>query len=157
MSFFDARVFWMSHREAKNDLAGVAADLRVVIGKLTRKAREQASVGDFTDSQKAALRRLELDGPATVTTLAKAEGVRPQSMGETLAVLKAAGLVAGSPDPTDGRQTVLSLTDECRKKVKAARAAKEDWLLRAIQTAFSPAEQMQLAIGVELLKRLADT
>jgi hypothetical protein len=41
--------------------------------------------------------------------------------------------------------------------LKANRAAKEDWLFRAIQTKLSPAEQEELATALELLKRLADS
>jgi DNA-binding MarR family transcriptional regulator len=78
-------------------------------------------------------------------------------MGATVATLEAAGLVKGSPDPADGRQTILSLTDACRELIKVHRAAKEDWLLRAIQTKLSPAEQEKLAAALELLKRLADS
>ena len=92
----------------------VAGELRVVLGKLKRRLREEASLGEFTLSQMSALSRLEREGPATVTTLARAEGVRPQSMGATVSVLEAAGFVTGSPDPADGRQTILSLTDTCR-------------------------------------------
>ena len=65
----------------------LAGELRVVVGKLIRRLREQVSPGDFTWSQLSVLKRLERDGPATVTTLARAEGVRPQSMGATVAVL----------------------------------------------------------------------
>jgi DNA-binding MarR family transcriptional regulator len=78
-------------------------------------------------------------------------------MGATVATLEAAGLVKGSPDPTDGRRTILSLTDTCRELINAKRAAKEDWLFRAIQTKLSPAEQEELATTLELLKRLADS
>jgi len=119
--------------------------------------REQAHPGSFTWSQISVVIRLERDGPATVSALARAEGVRQQSMGATITVLQAADLVKGSPDPTDGRQTILSLTDACRKIIKAYRAAKEDWLFRAIQTKLSPAEQKELASALELLKRLADS
>ncbi|NPT37537.1 MarR family winged helix-turn-helix transcriptional regulator [Paraburkholderia xenovorans] len=135
----------------------VAEDLRVLVGKLRRRLREESHVGDFTPSQVQVLGLLEREGPATVTALARAHGMRPQSMGETLSALKAAGLVSGTPDPNDGRQTVLSLTPVFRKKVKASRAAREDWLFRTIQTRFSAAEQQQLVIGVELLKRLIDS
>ena len=41
--------------------------------------------------------------------------MRPQSMGPLIAALEAAGLVSGAPDPKDGRQTMLSLTEACRK------------------------------------------
>ncbi|MBB5404507.1 MULTISPECIES: MarR family winged helix-turn-helix transcriptional regulator [Paraburkholderia] len=138
------------------ELHTLAEDLRVLVGKLRRRLREESHVGDFTPSQVQVLNLLEREGPATVTALARAHGMRPQSMGETLAALKAAGLVNGAPDPNDGRQTVLSLTPSFRKKVKASRAAREDWLYRTIQTRFTQAEQQQLATGVDLLKRLVD-
>lgn len=135
----------------------VAGELRVLIGKLRRRLREEAPPGDLTWSQESVLTRLEREGPATVTTLARAEGVRPQSMGATVAVLEAAGLVCGAPDPTDGRQTILSLTPACRDMIKAGRAAREDWLFRSIRTKLAAAEQEELATGVELLKRLVES
>ncbi|WP_176059247.1 MarR family transcriptional regulator [Paraburkholderia sp. BCC1876] len=138
-------------------LHAMAEDLRVVTGKLRRRLREEAHIGDFTPSQIQVLSLLEREGSATVSALARLHGMRPQSMGEMLSALKAAGLVTGAPDPNDGRQTVLSLTPAFRKKVKASRAAREDWLFRTIQTRFSAAEQQQLAIGVDLLKRLIDS
>ena len=134
----------------------LARELRVLISQLRRTLREQTHLGDYTWSQAAVLIRLERDGPATVSALARAEGVRQQSMGTTVAALEAAGLVKGSPDPTDGRQTILSLTDTCREIVKTNRAAKDDWLFRAIETKLSSAEQEKLAVALELLKRLAD-
>jgi DNA-binding MarR family transcriptional regulator len=134
----------------------LAGELRVLISKLKRRLREQAHPGDLTWSQMSVLGRLEREGPATVTTLARAEGVRPQSMGATVSVLEAAGLVSGAPDPTDGRQTILSLTAACRQWIKAGRAAREDWLFRAIQANLAPAEQEELATAIELLKRLVE-
>jgi DNA-binding MarR family transcriptional regulator len=137
-------------------VSALAGELRVLISHLKRRLREQTHLGDYTWSQAAVLIRLESDGPATVSALARAEGVRQQSMGTTVAALEAAGLVKGSPDPTDGRQTILSLTDTCREIVKTNRAAKDDWLFRAIETKLSSAEQEKLAVALELLKRLAD-
>ncbi|KAA1012884.1 MarR family transcriptional regulator [Paraburkholderia panacisoli] len=142
---------------AADALHALAEDLRVLGVKLRRRLREESNVGDFTPSQMQVLALLEREGAATVTSLARAQGMRPQSMGETLSTLKAAGFVTGAPDPNDGRQTVLSLTPAFRKKIKASRAAREDWLFRTIQTRFSAAEQKQLAIGVDLLKRLIDS
>jgi DNA-binding MarR family transcriptional regulator len=136
--------------------AALAGELRVLIGKLKRGLRDQAHLGDLTWSQVSVLSRLEREGPATVTTLARAEGVRPQSMGATVSALQAAGLVSGATDPNDGRQTILSLTAACRDRIKAGRAAREDWLFRAIRTKLAPREQEALASAVELLKRLVD-
>jgi DNA-binding MarR family transcriptional regulator len=136
--------------------AALAAELRVVAGQLRRRLREQSSLGDLTESQFAVLRRLDGDGPATVSTLARAEGMRPQSMGANIAALEAAELVSGTPDPNDGRQTIWSLTAACRERVKAGRTAKEDWLYRTLQTKLAPAQQEELARAVELLKRLVE-
>ena len=134
----------------------LAAELRVLIAKLNRRLREQAHAGDLTGSQKTVLLHLEREGPATVTTLARTEGVRPQSMGATVAALQAAGLVSGAPDPADGRQTIWSLTPAFRQWIKAARAAREDWLLHVVQTRLSSREKEELAASIELLKRLAE-
>ncbi|MDR3509594.1 MAG: MarR family transcriptional regulator [Caulobacteraceae bacterium] len=135
----------------------VAGELRVLAGQLKRRLREEASLGDFTWSQTQVLLRLERDGPATVTGLAREEGVRPQSMGATVAVLEAAGLVSGSPHPTDGRQTLFALTDHCRERVAAGRGARQDWLFRGIQAHLAPGELDTLAAGVALLRRLIET
>jgi DNA-binding MarR family transcriptional regulator len=110
----------------------------------------------ITPSQTSVLLRLEKDGPATASSLARAEGMRAQSMGPLVAALEAAGLVSGTPDPADGRQTILSPTDACRKWIQEGRAARQDWLTRTIQARLSPREQEDLAASVELLKRLAD-
>ncbi len=136
--------------------SALAADLRVLTGKLMRRLREQAHLGDLTSSQLSVLSRLERDGPATVTSLARAEGMRPQSMGANVSALEAAGLVSGAPDPSDGRQTILSLTRACQDWIEAGRAARQDWLFRAIQAKLGPEEQEQLTSAVELLKRLVE-
>jgi DNA-binding MarR family transcriptional regulator len=134
----------------------LAAELRALIGKLRRRLREQANPGDLTPSQVSVLLRLEREGPATVSNLARAEGMRPQSMGTAIGSLEAAGLVSGAPDPNDGRQTILSLTEACREWIRESRAARQDWLFRTIQARLSPQEQEELASAVELLKRLVD-
>jgi len=134
----------------------LAQELHSLSGKLKRRLREQASAGDLTQSQTSVLGHLDRNGPTTVTALARLEGVRSQSMGATVAALEAAGLVKGSPDPNDGRQTILSLTPACVALFKNGRAARTDWLLKAIQTKFTPQEQDQLAVAVKLLHRLVE-
>jgi DNA-binding MarR family transcriptional regulator len=134
----------------------LAQDLVALVGRLKRRLREQAHVGDLTPSQTSTLLRLERDGPATASNLARAEGMRPQSMGAVIVALEAAGMVRGAPDPNDGRQTILSLTDACRKQIREGRAARQDWLSSAIQARLSPREQDKIAAAVALLKRLVD-
>lgn len=136
--------------------AALAHDIRALAGKLRRRLRDQADVGDLTPSQTAVLLRLEKHGPATTSNLARAEGMRPQSMGTVVAALTDAGLVAGAPDPADGRQTLLSLTDTCRRWIGEGRAARQDWLMQTLQARLSAQEQEQLAAAIGLLQRLVE-
>jgi DNA-binding MarR family transcriptional regulator len=147
----------MKERSTANpQTATLAAEIRVLAGQLRRRLREQSSLGDLTESQLGVLRRLDSEGPATVSALARAEGMRPQSMGANIAALETAGLVSGTPDPDDGRQTIWSLTAACRERVKAGRIAREDWLYRTLQSKLTATEQEDLARAVELLKRLVE-
>ncbi|MEI9916462.1 MAG: hypothetical protein WDN29_12435 [Methylovirgula sp.] len=54
----------------------MARELRIVFGNLKRRLREQATAGDLTLSQIAVLSRLDREGPATVSNLAREQGVR---------------------------------------------------------------------------------
>jgi DNA-binding MarR family transcriptional regulator len=146
----------VNSQASHQDPAALATELRGLIGKLKRRLREQASRDDLTSSQMSVLVRLERDGPATVSSLARAEAMRSQSMGSVVAALQAAGLVKGAPDPQDGRQILFSLTPACRKRIQQGRAARQDWLHRALQSKLSSKEQEQLAAVLPLLKRLAE-
>jgi DNA-binding MarR family transcriptional regulator len=134
----------------------LAQDLRALLSKLKRRLRDQSQVGDLTPSQVSVLLRLEKDGLATTSNLARAEGMRPQSMAPVVAALESADMIAGAPDPADGRQTLLALTSACRKWMEKSRAARLDWLTRTLQSKLSPGEIDEVAKAVELLERLVD-
>jgi DNA-binding MarR family transcriptional regulator len=134
----------------------LAQELRGLLGSLKRRLREHGHGTDLTPSQMSVLLRLERDGPATVSGLARAEGMRPQSMGPIIAALTAAELVGSSADPADRRQTLLSLTPACREWVREGRVARQDWLTRRIHERLSPREQEELASAAALLKRLIE-
>ena len=135
-------------------LHALATELRVLVGQLRRRLRDQANMGDLSTSQIAVLGRLDRDGPATVSTLARAEGMKPQSMGAIVAGLVAADMLSTSPDPHDGRQTLLSVTAACRRWIKASRAAREDWLADSIRSQLTLREREQLARAIDLLRRI---
>lgn len=134
----------------------LAVEMRVVLGKLARRLRKQGRTDQLTSAQTSVLIQLEREGSLTVTALAHAEGVRPQSMGATVASLEALGLVDGVPDPADGRQTLWMLTPACLELVSASRAAREDWLDRALREQLDAREQAQLAAAMPLLRRLLE-
>jgi DNA-binding MarR family transcriptional regulator len=121
---------------------------------LKRRLREQSDTGDLPPSQRAVIVRLADHGPTTTSALARAEGMRSQSMGAIISALELAGLVSGSPDPADGRQTLLQVTDHCRNWLSEGRAARQDWLERTIEARLSPTERDRLADAIPLLLRL---
>jgi len=134
--------------------AALAADLRATLSKLKRKLRERGGRSDLPPSQVAVLLRLEKDGPAAVSSLARAEGMRPQSMSAIITALLGAGLVSGTADPHDGRRTLMWLSPKCLKILKEGRAARQDWLTATLEERLSAHEQEQLATALELLARL---
>jgi DNA-binding MarR family transcriptional regulator len=136
--------------------SALAAELRAISGKLKRKLREQGGGSDLRPSQVSALLRIEKDGPAAVSSLARAEGMRPQSMSAIITSLLEAGLLSGSPDPNDRRQTLMSLSRKCQKLFRDGRAARQDWLTTTIQKKLSSQEQERLASAVNLLARLIE-
>jgi DNA-binding MarR family transcriptional regulator len=136
--------------------SALAAELRATLGKLKRKLREQGRRSDLTPSQASVLLYLEKEGPAAVSTLARAESMRPQSMSAIITSLLEAGLVSGSPDPNDGRQTLMSLSRKCQKLLKEGRAARQDWLTTIIQKKLSSREQEKLSAAIDLLARLIE-
>ena len=133
--------------------APLASDLRVVIGGLVRRLRSQHR---FSITQGAVLGRLDREGPRTISDLATAERMRPQSMAQAVGELEAAGLLARRPDPGDGRRMLLDLTPEGRTVLAAERRIREGWLAEAIDRELSTAERATLRDAVDLLRRLAE-
>ena len=149
----------MSNRKSSTQTglaSTLAAEIRTVGGKLKRRLREHGGRSDLTPSQISVLLQLEKDGSATVSGLARAEGMRPQSMSAVVTSLQEAGLVSGSPDPSDGRQTLMSLTHKCLKRLREGRAARQDWLTMTISRKLSAQEQEKLQRALELLTRLVE-
>jgi DNA-binding MarR family transcriptional regulator len=139
--------------ETASDLA---AQIRTILSRLKRRLREQGGRGDLTPSQISVLLRIEKDGAATVSGLARAEGMRPQSMSSIVTSLQDAGLVSGIADPNDGRKTLMSLSKKCEKLLREGRAARQDWLTAIILQKLSALEQQQLFTTLELLSRLTE-
>jgi len=134
----------------------LAVEMRTVFRKLKLRVREHGGGSDLPPSQVSVLLRLEKDGAATVSSLARAEGMRPQSMSAVVTPLQELGLVRGAPDPSDGRQTLMSLTPECLKLLQEGRAARQDWLTARISGKLSVQEQEKLQAALALLTRLVE-
>jgi DNA-binding MarR family transcriptional regulator len=134
----------------------LAVEIRAVHRTLKLRAREHGGGKDLTPSQISVIVRLEQEGPSTVSSLARAEGMRPQSMREIVTPLQEAGLISGSPDSNDGRQTLMSLSRKCRDLIQEGRAASHDWLTTTISQRLSAQEQQKLLDALELLRRVVE-
>ena len=134
----------------------LASELRNVASKLKRRLREYGGREDLTPSQASVIVRLEREGSATTASLARAEGVRHQSMSTVVGTLLEAGLLQGAPDPDDGRQMLMSLTPQCLNWLRKSRAARQDWLTRTISQKLSVREQERLRDALELLTRIVE-
>ena len=82
--------------------------------------------------------------------------MRPQSMSAVVTPLQKSGLVRGTPDASDGRKTLMSLTPKCLKRLQKGRAARQDWLATRISQKLSIQEQEKLQEALELLTRLVE-
>jgi len=143
-------------RGTSTSLETVITELSLAIGQLLRRLRAESNADELTWSQTVALSRLEQAGSMTTADLARAESVKPQSMGATLAELEREGLIGRQPHPTDGRQVLFSLTDAGVEARRKRSAAKQKWLLAAMAK-LDPDEQQTLISAAALIKRLGES
>jgi DNA-binding MarR family transcriptional regulator len=136
------------------DTARLASDLRVVLGQLVRRLRAEHR---FSLSHGAVLGRLDREGPRSVSELATAERIRPQSMAQTVSELEEDGLVSRHPDPDDRRRAIVELTESGHAVLAAERRQREGWLAQAIAEGLSEEEQQVLAEAVRLLRQIAES
>ncbi|MFD7778889.1 MarR family winged helix-turn-helix transcriptional regulator [Streptomyces sp. NPDC059753] len=147
----------IDHAEGISESADRAArELRVMFSRLRRRLREVSDSQDLTPSQVSALNRLGKAGAATASGLAASEGVRPQSMAATLAVLDQHGLIERRPDPEDGRRQLVTLTDAGRESAEGTRQARGEWLARAFQDNYTEEERRTVVTALALLERLTE-
>jgi DNA-binding MarR family transcriptional regulator len=140
-----------------DSLEAAVAELLRATGQLLRRLRTEGNQQrGLSWSQGATIARLEENGAMTTADLARAEQVKPQSMGATLAELEQEGLVQRSPHPTDGRQVLFALTETGAAIRKQNSHLKREWLAAAMEK-LAPAERETLIQAVGLIKRLADS
>jgi DNA-binding MarR family transcriptional regulator len=137
------------------DVRDVAAALHVSMGLLLRRLRQVREAGGLSVPETSALARLDRNGPAASSELARVEQISPQSMGATLSALEARGLVTRDPDARDGRRVVLSVTEAGRQLLRDKRDARTELLAKALAAGFTREELDQLMTAAPLLERLA--
>jgi DNA-binding MarR family transcriptional regulator len=130
-------------------------DFARTIGRLTRRLRAAAAQHELSLTESAVLARLDREGPATTAELARAEGMRPQSMSTAIAALEERGLIDRKPHPSDGRQVHITLTEKGAAVRNSSRDLKRAWLAQATGT-LEEEERQVLARAGHILKRLLE-
>jgi DNA-binding MarR family transcriptional regulator len=136
---------------SSRDLAG---ELRIAIGRASRRIRAERGEAGLTDPQFTVLAWLTKEGPLTPGQLAERERIQPPSMTRTVSSLVELGLVAKAEHPTDGRQVVVSLTDAGVAEVDETRRRRDAWLADRLRN-MTPDERTLLVDAAELLRRIA--
>ena len=141
--------------------ATLATALRISVSRLARRLRVERLVPELaepalSDTQLAALATLERHGAMTPGELAEHEKVQPPSMTRVIAALADWDLVTRSPDPTDRRQVILSVTSRGRELVQQVRRRREAWLARRLAE-LTPQERAALLAAAPILEKLSQS
>jgi DNA-binding MarR family transcriptional regulator len=131
-------------------------DFTQAVGLLMRRVRAAAGSHELSLTEAAVMARLAKDGPATTADLARAEGMKPQSMGTTIAALEEMGMVERKSHPTDGRQVNIELTARGAAVRDSTREAKRTWLAQAVSRLDEQDRETLFRAG-EIIKRLSGT
>ncbi|HEX4451410.1 MAG TPA: MarR family transcriptional regulator [Kofleriaceae bacterium] len=132
-----------------------AEALRAAVSALVRRMRAESANQKYSWPQLVVLKRLETEGPMTTADLARAERIKPQTMGELIGDLEADELVLRRDDAADGRRRLVSITRAGSRAVTESRAERQSWLARAIETQLDADEQRALAGAIDILRKLS--
>jgi DNA-binding MarR family transcriptional regulator len=139
----------------QENLETAVTDLIQAVGLLVRRVRAAAASRGLSWTEAVVMARLAKDGPATTAALARAEAMKPQSMGATIAALEKRGLVERKPNPNDGRQVFIELSVKGVALRESARDAKRTWVAQAIAR-LDEQERETLFKAGEIIKRLVE-
>ena len=131
--------------DLERELAVFLRRARATSGEMAREVHPELEPAAY-----GLLVRLEDAGPQRATDLASYFGVGKATVSRQLSALQALGLIARTPDPADGRASLVELTDEGRARFTRVRDARRSRYARKL-AAWDPQEIAELA---RLLHRL---
>ena len=97
--------------------------------------------------QEVLLLELRAHGPRTQVQLAVASGCEPPTITGSVRRLEAAGLVVRRPSPTDGRVTIVELSDHGRSLMPALEAAWCELAERTVAGLSTDPERLTASLG----------
>src|SRR5215813_1486296 len=116
-------------------LTDAAVRLRMAIVRTARRLRQEAAAeaSGLTPTSTAALATIERHGPLTPSELAELERVKRPTVTRTLGCLEREGLVERTPDPADGRSSLVSVNAAGRERLRRLRGRKNAYLARRMR------------------------
>ncbi|HEX6751983.1 MAG TPA: MarR family transcriptional regulator [Solirubrobacterales bacterium] len=125
----------MTQQTADIQLTDSAARLRMAIVRTARRLRQEAAGegAELTPTAGSALATVERHGPLTPSELAAIERIKRPTATRTLRVLLEAGLVDRTPDPADGRSSLVSVNAAGRERLRRLRGRKNAYLARRMR------------------------
>jgi DNA-binding MarR family transcriptional regulator len=144
----------MASKDDLRTVSGLAHALRPVVMRLARSLRQVRDDSlDLQTNQLSAMAVLLNDGDMLMGELAAAEKVQPPSMTRIVNGLEERGYVARRPDPRDGRQCLVTLTQAGREVILANRRRRNEWLTVRIAK-LDPDEREVLRQAVPILAKV---
>ena len=136
-------------------LSDSAARLRLAITRTARRLRQEAA-GELSPTSAATLATVERHGPLTPSEVAEIERIRRPSATRSLRCLEDAGLVRRTPDPADGRSSLVSVTAAGRERLRRLRGRKNAYLARRMRD-LPPTDVEALQRAAEILERIQES
>jgi DNA-binding MarR family transcriptional regulator len=146
----------MAPKTSDISLSDTASQLSTAIVRTARVLRQDAAAeAGLGAGTTAALATIKRDGPLTPSELAEIERVKRPSITRTLACLDRQGLIERTPDPADGRSSLVSISAAGRERLALLRRRKSAYLARRLE-ALDPEEVATLARAAEILERMRE-
>ncbi|NGO73718.1 MarR family winged helix-turn-helix transcriptional regulator [Streptomyces boncukensis] len=131
--------------DLERELAVFLRRARATSGEMAREVHPDLEPGAY-----GLLMRLEEAGPQRATDLACYFGVGKATMSRQLRALDGLGLIVRSPDPADGRASLVELTAEGRERFTRVRDARRSRYARKL----AAWDRQEIADLARLLHRL---
>ena len=132
----------------------LATRLRLALVRTNRRLRQEAG-GELSPTLAAALGTISRHGPLTPSELAERERIQRPTATRLLARLEAPGYVTRTPDPEDGRSSLVAVTPAGQALLEEVRTRKDAYLARRLRTL--PAEdRATLRRAADILERMLD-
>lgn len=139
------------------DLTESAVHLRMAIVRTARRLRQEAAAeaSGLTPTSTSALAAIDVHGPLTPSELAAIERVKRPTMTRTLGCLEREGLIERTPDPADGRSSLIAINAAGRERLRRLRGRKNAYLARRMR-GLSAEEVETLERAAEILDRMRE-